>query len=242
MKQSVDLHEYRGRPWRVHERLVHLLVHRPHAREDLHKNNNHPWLVITKCILTCADNVMDDVTAIEKQNLPRLDLDPTFNFSGHMITVFVSCITCSSQEIKWRIEINKYFEFSKSLKRKIRDFFWGVRKVKQLEWQSGEHWAGGRERQLAFIDSGELRHPSSSSRAGHQRPQVSPSLTLALVLLKSSIVVLRKDVLTKIFECRQPRYRFLSNLRDDWKLYNQLGPYLSHFDKPEEKKRVFIFF
>ena len=180
MKQSVDLHEYRGRPWRVHERLVHLLVHRPHAREDLHKNNNHPWLVITICILTCADNVMDDVTAIEKQNLPRLDLDPTFNFSGHMITVFVSCITCSSQEIKWRIEINKYFEFSKSLKRKIRDFFWGVRKVKQLEWQSGEHWAGGRERQLAFIDSGELRHPSSSSRAGHQRSQVSPSVTLAL--------------------------------------------------------------
>ena len=57
-----------------------------------------------------------------------------------------------------------------------------------------------------------------------------------------ALMILRKDVLMKIFLCRQPRYQQFSNVQDDWVLYKELAPYLSYFDKPEQKKYVVIFF
>ena len=71
-------------------------------------------------------------------------------------------------------------------------------------------------------------------------PHVQAALQRSMVF--EALMILKKGVLMRIYQCRQPRYEGFSNVRDDWVLYKDLEPYLHHFDKPEQNKYVDFFF
>ena len=71
-------------------------------------------------------------------------------------------------------------------------------------------------------------------------PHVHAALQRSMVF--EALMILRKGVLLKIYQCRQPRYEKLSNVPDDQDLYKDLEPYLHHFDEPQYKRYVVIFF